>query len=132
MDEDFARLLGSQDGRDEKDNGVFRRVSNAVSKHGRSFSDRGSVTSRGHKKWPTNGSIDISSPTVASPDTKEEGVNLRNELCVLAQIGFLVRRHASHESQQAVEIEVGYVDSDCAGVVYERKHLIADLAACED
>ncbi|KAI4910195.1 hypothetical protein J4E90_007627 [Alternaria incomplexa] len=80
MDEDFARLLGSQDGRDEKDNGVFRRVSNAVSKHGRSFSDRGSVTSRGHKKWPTNGSIDISSPTVASPDTKEEGVNLRNEL----------------------------------------------------
>lgn len=80
MDEDFARLLGSQDGRDDKETGVFRRVSNAVSKHGRSFSDRGSVTSRGHKKWPTNGSIDISSPTVASPDTKEEGVNLRNEL----------------------------------------------------
>jgi hypothetical protein len=80
MDEDFARLLGGQDGRDDKETGVFRRVSNAVSKHGRSFSDRGSVTSRGHKKWPTNGSIDISSPTVASPDTKEEGVNLRNEL----------------------------------------------------
>jgi hypothetical protein len=80
MDEDFARLLGSQDGRDDKETGVFRRVSNAVSKHGRSFSDRGSVQSRGHKKWPTNGSIDISSPTVASPDTKEEGANLRNEL----------------------------------------------------
>jgi hypothetical protein len=80
MDEDFARLLGNQEGRDDKENGVFRRVSNAVSKHGRSFSDRGSINSRGHKKWPTNGSIDISSPTVASPDTKEEGVNLRNEL----------------------------------------------------
>jgi hypothetical protein len=80
MDEDFARLLGSQGDRDDKENGVFRRVSNAVSKHGRSFSDRGSVTSRGHKKWPTNGSIDISSPTVASPDTREESVNLRNEL----------------------------------------------------
>lgn len=80
MDEDFARLLSSQEGREDKDGGVFRRVSNAVSKHGRSFSDRGSVTSRGHKKWPTNGSIDISSPTVASPDTKEEGANLRNEL----------------------------------------------------
>jgi hypothetical protein len=80
MDEDFARLLGNQE-RDDKENGVFRRVSNAVSKHGRSFSDRGSINnSRGHKKWPTNGSIDISSPTVASPDTKEEGVNLRNEL----------------------------------------------------
>jgi hypothetical protein len=80
MDEDFARLLGGQEGREDKENGVFRRVSNAVSKHGRSFSDRGSINSRGHKKWPTNGSIDISSPTVASPDTKEEGVNLRNEL----------------------------------------------------
>ncbi|KAL5117837.1 hypothetical protein ACEQ8H_004311 [Pleosporales sp. CAS-2024a] len=80
MDEDFARLLGSQAEKDERDGGVFRRVSNAVSKHGRSFSDRGSINSRGHKKWPTNGSIEISSPTVASPDTKEEGVNLRNEL----------------------------------------------------
>jgi hypothetical protein len=80
MDEDFARLLSSQAEKEERDAGVFRRVSNAVSKHGRSFSDRGSVNSRGHKKWPTNGSIEISSPTVASPDTREEGVNLRNEL----------------------------------------------------
>lgn len=79
MDEDFARLLGNQE-KDERDAGVFRRVSNAVSKHGRSFSDRGSVNSRGHKKWPTNGSIEISSPTVASPNTNEESVNLRNEL----------------------------------------------------
>lgn len=78
MDEDFARLLSSQE--QEKETGVLRRVSNAVSKHGRSFSDRGSVTGRGHKKWPTNGSIEISSPTVASPDSKEEYVNLRNEL----------------------------------------------------
>lgn len=79
MDEDFARLLGSQD-REEKESGVFRRVSNAVHKHGRSLSERGSVTSRGHKKWPTSGSIDISSPTIASPDSKEESTNLRNEL----------------------------------------------------
>ncbi|KAJ4985057.1 RhoGAP domain-containing protein [Stagonosporopsis vannaccii] len=80
MDEDFARLLGNQE-KDEKEGGVFRRVSNAVHKHGRSLSERGSVTSRGgHKKWPTNGSIDISSPTIASPDSKEESVNLRNEL----------------------------------------------------
>jgi hypothetical protein len=80
MDEDFARLLGSQAEKDERDNGVFRRVSNAVSKHGRSFSDRGSINSRSHKKWPTNGSIEISSPTVASPDTRDEGANLRNDL----------------------------------------------------
>ncbi|KAF2109918.1 hypothetical protein BDV96DRAFT_228979 [Lophiotrema nucula] len=81
MDEDFARLLSSQNQENQENQGsVLRRVSNAMSKHGRSFSDRGSVTTKGHKKWPTNGSIDISSPTVASPDSKEEHVNLRNEL----------------------------------------------------
>ncbi|KAF2750093.1 RhoGAP-domain-containing protein [Sporormia fimetaria CBS 119925] len=79
MDEDFARLLSGQEAQ-EKEGGVLRRVSNAMSKHGRSFSDRGSVTGRGHKKWPTNGSIDISSPTMASPDSTQEAVNLRNEL----------------------------------------------------
>ena len=79
MDEDFARLLGSQE-KEERDGGVFRRVSNAVHKHGRSLSERGSVTSRGHKKWPTNGSIEISSPTIASPDSREDGATLRNEL----------------------------------------------------
>ncbi|KAF2004634.1 RhoGAP-domain-containing protein [Amniculicola lignicola CBS 123094] len=80
MDEDFARLLSNQEAQ-ENQGSVLRRVSNAMSKHGRSFSDRGSIgQQRGHKKWPTNGSIDISSPTVASPDSKEEHVNLRNEL----------------------------------------------------
>lgn len=78
MDEDFARLLSNQE--QEKEGSVLRKVSNAMSRHGRSFSDRGSVTGRGHKKWPTNGSIDISSPTVASPDSQEANVNLRNEL----------------------------------------------------
>jgi hypothetical protein len=73
MDEDFARLLSSQE--QEKETGVLRRVSNAMSKkHNRSYSDRG------HKKWPTNGSIDISSPTVASPNSNDEFVNQRNEL----------------------------------------------------
>jgi len=83
QDEDFARLLSSQNQEThEKENSMLRKVSNAVSKskHGRSFSDRGSVNSPRHKKWPTNGSIDISSPTMPSPDSKEESVNLRNEL----------------------------------------------------
>jgi hypothetical protein len=79
MDEDFARLLSNQENQ-EKEGSVLRRVSNAMSKHGRSFSGPGSVAGRGHKKWPTNGSIDISSPTIASPDSREETVNLRNEL----------------------------------------------------
>ncbi|KAJ4289014.1 Rho-type gtpase-activating protein [Kalmusia sp. IMI 367209] len=82
MDEDFARLLSNQEAAHEKEGGMLRKVSNAMKGHGRSYSDRGSITSRGHghKKWPTNGSIDISSPTIASPDSKEEAVNLRNEL----------------------------------------------------
>lgn len=81
MDEDFARLLSGQEGHD-KEGGMLRKVSNAMKGHGRSHSDRGSITSRGHghKKWPTNGSIDISSPTIASPNSNEEAVNLRNEL----------------------------------------------------
>jgi len=79
MDEDFARLLSNQEGQ-EKEGGVLRKVSNAVKGHGRSFSDRGSIASRGHKKWPTNGSVDISSPTIASPNSQEESINLRNEL----------------------------------------------------
>ncbi|KAF2684075.1 RhoGAP-domain-containing protein [Lentithecium fluviatile CBS 122367] len=83
QDEDFARLLSNQNQEShEKEGGMLRRVSNAVSKskHGRSYSDRGSVNSPRHKKWPANGSIDISSPTIPSPDSKEESVNLRNEL----------------------------------------------------
>lgn len=83
MDEDFKRLLSNQNQEGhEKEGGMLRKVSNAMKGHGRSYSDRGSVTSRGHghKKWPTNGSIDISSPTIASPNSSEEAVNLRNEL----------------------------------------------------
>lgn len=83
MDEDFARLLSNQNQEGhEKEGGMLRKVSNAMKGHGRSYSDRGSITSRGHghKKWPTNGSIDISSPTIASPNSTEEAVNLRNEL----------------------------------------------------
>ena len=85
MDEDFKRLLSNQNQNQEgheKEGGMLRKVSNVVKGHGRSYSDRGSVTSRGHghKKWSTNGSIDISSPTIASPNSTEEAVNLRNEL----------------------------------------------------
>ncbi|KAF2817293.1 RhoGAP-domain-containing protein [Mytilinidion resinicola] len=67
MDEDLARLLMSQEHGD-KDPSVLRRVGSRVS-------------AGGHKKWPANGSIDlISSPTMPSPDSKEENSNLRNEL----------------------------------------------------
>jgi Rho-type GTPase-activating protein 1/2 len=80
LDADMARILGSEEAMDREPS-VLRKVSNAV-KHGRSFSDRGSRASGSHKhKTPgVNGSIDISSPTTASPESKDEVVELRNQL----------------------------------------------------
>ncbi|KAJ9666827.1 Rho-type gtpase-activating protein [Coniosporium apollinis] len=79
MEEDMARILRGDEG-PSHDSSVLRRVSNAV-KHGRSFSDKGSLR-HSAQKWrsPHNGAIDISSPTIASPDSKEEVIQLRNEL----------------------------------------------------
>lgn len=79
-DEELSRIARGEEGQ-ENSSSVLRRVSNAV-KHGRSFSDRGSRSSSGHK-WrpPANGSIDISSPTsIASPGSKEETLLLKNQL----------------------------------------------------
>ena len=80
-DEEMSRIARGEEGQDNSSS-VLRRVSNAVSKHGRSFSDRGSRSSSGQKwKPPTNGSIDISSPTsIASPGSKEETLLLKNQL----------------------------------------------------
>ena len=80
-DEELSRIIRGEEGH-ENSSSVLRRVSNAVSKHGRSFSDRGSRSSSGHKwKPPANGSIDISSPTsIASPGSKEETLLLKNQL----------------------------------------------------
>ncbi|EKG14230.1 hypothetical protein MPH_08605 [Macrophomina phaseolina MS6] len=77
VDEDMARIF-----RDNEENhpSVLRRVSNAV-KHGRSFSDRGSRSSLSQKwKSPPNGSMDISSPTSASPDARDDSAHLRAQL----------------------------------------------------
>ncbi len=80
MDEDMARIMRGED-TSENASSVLRRVSNAVSKHGRSFSDRGSRSSTSARwKGPATGSIDITSPTSASPDSKEEASQLRNHL----------------------------------------------------
>ena len=80
-DEELSRIVRGEEGQDSSSS-VLRRVSNAVSKHGRSFSDRGSRSSSSHKwKPPTNGSLDISSPTsIASPGSKEETLLLKNQL----------------------------------------------------
>jgi len=57
--------------------GLFRKVSKAV-RHGRSHSDKiGALPS---PRWRRNGSTEISSPILASPNTAEETIQLRNKL----------------------------------------------------
>lgn len=89
LDEDMARILGG----DAKDQDSFlRRVSNSV-RHGRSFSDKGMRLSKDHHRGPrspthgsANGSIsmqigqDISSPSTASPEHRDELSWFKNEL----------------------------------------------------
>ncbi|KAF1811660.1 RhoGAP-domain-containing protein [Eremomyces bilateralis CBS 781.70] len=83
LDEDMARIIRGEDMLPaEKDSSLARRISNAVSKHSRSFSDRGSRSSAS-QKWPRttpiNGTFDISNPT--SPDaTRDDPSVLRNQL----------------------------------------------------
>lgn len=79
LDEDMARILGG----DESGNSFLRRVSNSV-RHGRSYSDKAGRLSR--DRWPrspaTAGQLgqEISSPSTASPENKEEISWFRNEL----------------------------------------------------
>ncbi|KAL4888767.1 hypothetical protein BDV59DRAFT_188070 [Aspergillus ambiguus] len=86
MDEDMARIMGSDDGQSAQTSESFlRRMSNSV-RHGRSFSDKGSRLSR-DAKWPKssiNGTAyqDIASPSGTAPENLgPEEINwLRNEL----------------------------------------------------
>lgn len=83
LDEDMARILG---GEEAMAHGSFlRRVSNSV-RHGRSFSDKGMRLSK-EQKWPrtpvAGGGImaqEISSPSSASPEHRDELSWFRNEL----------------------------------------------------
>ena len=79
MDEDMARILGN----DEAGSSFLKRVSNSV-RHGRSYSDKAGRNSR--DRWPRSpagaGTLgqEISSPSTASPESKEEVTWFRNEL----------------------------------------------------
>ncbi len=75
-DDEASRALKSEE---SEGPGLFRRVSKAV-KHGRSHSDKISVSSPKWAKSSRNGSIDISSPIITSPDFTEEPAQLRNKL----------------------------------------------------
>ncbi|KAI9762162.1 MAG: Rho-type gtpase-activating protein [Candelina submexicana] len=85
MDEDMARILGSEEA--ENSTSFLRRVSHSV-RHGRSYSDKGTRMSNPQRwpKSPLTGSTsaaytqDMSSPITASPDAKEENIWLRNQM----------------------------------------------------
>ncbi|KAL3494466.1 hypothetical protein BJX62DRAFT_40469 [Aspergillus germanicus] len=87
MDEDMARILGSDDIQPSQSSESFlRRMSNSV-RHGRSFSDKGSRLMKDSKwpKSPVNGSssiTDLASPSAGSPEqgSGDEIAWLRSEL----------------------------------------------------
>lgn len=81
MEEEMERIMRGQE---KHENGMLRKVSNAV-KHGRSFSDRGTRSASSSQKWsksPLNGNLDISSPTsTTSPENmKEENILMKHKL----------------------------------------------------
>ncbi|KAI9873262.1 MAG: Rho-type gtpase-activating protein [Pleopsidium flavum] len=85
MDDDMARILGTDESRDHAS--FLRRVSNSV-RHGRSYSDKGGRMSKDNK-WPSSplngtGSTgfgpEISSPSTSSPESREELTWFKNEL----------------------------------------------------
>ncbi|KKK12695.1 hypothetical protein AOCH_000364 [Aspergillus ochraceoroseus] len=86
MDEDMARIMGSDDAAPSQSSESFlRRVSNSV-RHGRSFSDKGSRLLKDPKwpKSPVNGSspmANIANAPVGSPEqVADEIIWLRSEL----------------------------------------------------
>ncbi|KAL4780870.1 Chimaerin and related Rho GTPase activating protein [Aspergillus varians] len=86
MDEDMARIMGSDDNPSQSSESFLRRMSNSV-RHGRSYSDKGSRLSKDYKwpKSPVNGSspkYDIANASASSPEQggADEVAWLRNEL----------------------------------------------------
>ena len=113
MDEDMARIMG---GDDESGSSFLRRVSNSV-RHGRSYSDKAGRLSR--DRWPRSpgmGSVlgqDISSPTMASPDHREELVWFKNELRKERQkLIDREKRIAELETQIGSSAEIKQVNSE--------------------
>ena len=82
MDEDMARILAGEE--PVAHESFLRRVSNSV-RHGRSYSDKGGRMSR--ERWPKSPVMptptlgqEISSPSTASPETRDEVTWFKNEL----------------------------------------------------
>ncbi|KIX04198.1 uncharacterized protein Z518_07752 [Rhinocladiella mackenziei CBS 650.93] len=82
MDEDMARIMGGDEPNTQES--FLRRVSNSV-RHGRSYSDKTGRLSR--DRWPRSPAVptssigqEISSPSTASPENRDELTWFKNEL----------------------------------------------------
>ncbi|KIW93186.1 uncharacterized protein Z519_05791 [Cladophialophora bantiana CBS 173.52] len=82
MDEDMARIMGGEE--PSAHESFLRRVSNSV-RHGRSYSDKTGRLSR--DRWPRSPAMpissigqEISSPSTASPENRDELAWFKNEL----------------------------------------------------
>lgn len=111
MDEDMARILGN----DEAGSSFLKRVSNSV-RHGRSYSDKAGRLSR--DRWPrspvTNSlAQEISSPSTASPEVREEIAWFKNQLRLERQkMVDREKRIAELEAQLAASAEIKQVNSE--------------------
>lgn len=82
MDEDMARIMGMDEASAHES--FLKRVSNSV-RHGRSYSDKTGRLSR--ERWPRSPAVppssiaqEISSPSTASPENRDELAWFKNEL----------------------------------------------------
>jgi hypothetical protein len=82
MDEDMARIMGADEANAHES--FLKRVSNSV-RHGRSYSDKTGRLSR--ERWPRSPAVppssiaqEISSPSTASPENRDELSWFKNEL----------------------------------------------------
>ena len=82
MDEDMARIMGADEANAHES--FLKRVSNSV-RHGRSYSDKTGRLSR--DRWPRSPAVppssiaqEISSPSTASPENRDELAWFKNEL----------------------------------------------------
>lgn len=82
MDEEVTRILNNDP---QQESSFLRRVSNSVRSHSRSYSDRGTRSSKEHK-WPKSPLVggtfppEASSSTSSSPDATDEVSWLKSEL----------------------------------------------------
>jgi Rho-type GTPase-activating protein 1/2 len=111
LDEDMARILGNEDA----SSSFLKRVSNSV-RHGRSYSDKAGRMSK--DRWPRSPVVgplgqEISSPTTASPEHKDDLAWYRSELRREKQKGLeREKKIAELEAQLLSSVDIKQVNSE--------------------